>query len=224
MGKDKLSKFRENETFSCLIQPKVEEVLGREHPLKGHWGEKVFGNDRPICLELGCGKGEYTVALAQRYPEMNFIGVDIKGARLWRGAKYATEQGLRNAAFLRTRIDFIDSLFGPDEVSGIWLTFSDPQPAKPRKRLSSGLFLARYARFLKPDAVIRLKTDSDLLYESTLETIKEGGHRLLTACDDIYGKGLVDREPLLAIRTFYESMFLEEGRTIKYAAWQLKRE
>lgn len=115
MGKDKIRKFKENETFRCLIQPPMDEVLHKDHPLKGHWGTEVFGNDRPIILELGCGKGEYTIALAERFPENNYIGVDIKGARLWKGAKYATEHAMPNVAFLRTRIDFIDSLFGPGE-------------------------------------------------------------------------------------------------------------
>ena len=145
MGKDKIRKFKENETFRCLIQPPMDEVLHKDHPLKGHWGAEVFGNDHPIILELGCGKGEYTIALAERFPQNNYIGVDIKGARLWKGAKYATEHALPNVAFLRTRIDFIDSLFGPGEVSEIWLTFSDPQPKKPNKRLSSPIFLERYS-------------------------------------------------------------------------------
>ena len=150
MGKDKIRKFKENETFRCLVQPPMDEVLHKDHPLKGHWGTEVFGNDHPIILELGCGKGEYTIALAERFPENNYIGVDIKGARLWKGAKYATEHAMPNVAFLRTRIDFIDSLFGPGEVSEIWLTFSDPQPKKPNKRLSSPIFLERYSHFLKP--------------------------------------------------------------------------
>ena len=140
MGKDKIRKFKENETFKCLIQPRMDEVIGKEHPLKGNWDKEVFHNGNPIVLELGCGKGEYTIALAERFPDKNYIGVDIKGARLWRGAKYAHEHNMPNVAFLRTRIDFIDSLFGPDEVSEIWLTFSDPQPKKPNKRLSSPVF------------------------------------------------------------------------------------
>ena len=194
MGKDKIRKFKENETFRCLIQPPMDEVLGKEHPLKGNplkgnWDKEVFHNGNPIVLELGCGKGEYTIALAERFPEKNFIGVDIKGARLWKGAKYAHEHNMPNVAFLRTRIDFIDSLFGPDEVSEIWLTFS--------------------------------KTDSQLLHESTLEVIKEGNHTLLEADNDIYGSGLAEREPLLSIKTFYESMFLAEGKPITYVRWRL---
>ena len=221
MGKDKIRKFKENEQFKCLIQPPMNDVLHKDHPLKGHWGREVFGNSHPIILELGCGKGEYTIALAERFPENNYIGVDIKGARLWKGAKYATEKALPNVAFLRTRIDFIDSLFGPDEVSEIWLTFSDPQPKKPNKRLSSPVFLERYSHFLKPDGIMHLKTDSQLLHESTLDVIRDGGHILLEADNDIYGSGLAEREPLLSIKTFYEQMFLAEGKPITYARWRL---
>lgn len=221
MGKDKIRKFRENEEFSCLIQPDVNDIIGKDHPLKGHWNEKIFGNANPVILELGCGKGEYTIALAERYPENNYIGVDIKGARLWKGAKYATENRMQNVAFLRTRIDFINSMFGTDEISEIWLTFSDPQPSKPRKRLSSQLFLDRYSKFLKKDGTIHLKTDSTLLYESTLEVIREGHHRLLISDDDIYGSGLAEKDPLLSIKTFYETMFLAENKKITYIAWKL---
>ncbi len=220
-GKDKIRKFRENETFKCLIQPTTEELLGKDHHLKGNWGKEIFGNDHPIILELGCGKGEYTVSLAERFPENNYIGVDIKGARLWKGAKYATENNLPNVAFLRMRIDFIDSVFGPEEVSEIWLTFSDPQPTKPRKRLSSHLFLERYSRFLKPDGLMHLKTDSQLLHESTLEVIEEGKHRLIVADNDIYNSGLTEKEPLLQIQTFYEKMFRSEGLPITYIRWML---
>lgn len=221
MGKDKIRKFKENEEFKCLIQPRMDEVMHKDHPLKGRWGAEIFGNSHPIILELGCGKGEYTIALAERFPQNNYIGVDIKGARLWKGAKYATGHSLPNVAFLRTRIDFIDSLFGPSEVSEIWLTFSDPQPKKPNKRLSSPIFLERYSHFLRPDGIIHLKTDSQLLHEFTLEVIREGGHTLLEADNDIYGSGLVEREPLLSIQTFYEQMFLSEGKAITYAKWKL---
>lgn len=220
-GKDKIRKFRENEEFRCLIQPTTDEMLGKDHPMKGKWNETVFGNSNPIILELGCGKGEYTTNLSEAFPHNNYIGVDIKGARLWKGAKYVTEHNIPNAAFLRTRIDFIDSIFAAGEVSEIWLTFSDPQPGKPRKRLSSQLFLERYARFLKPDGTMHLKTDSDLLYESTLEVIQEYGHKLVIADSDIYGSGLTEKIPELKIKTFYESMFLAEGKTIKYVEWKL---
>ena len=146
-GKNKLARFAENETFKCMIQPEFDEIFHKNHSLKGNWAEKFFGNNNPIVLELGCGRGEYTVALAQMYPDKNFIGVDIKGARMWRGAKTATENNMPNVAFLRTRIEFIESFFDKDEVSEIWITFPDPQLKKARvkKRLTGPLFLARYA-------------------------------------------------------------------------------
>ena len=219
-SKNKLYKFKENETFECLIQPTKDEVFQKDSSLKGKWGEKIFGNDHPIILELGCGKGEYTIALAEKFPENNYIGVDIKGARLWKGAKYVTENKLPNAAFLRTRIEFIDSFFAQDEISEIWLTFSDPQPNKPRKRLSSEQFLTLYSRFLKPDGLIHLKTDSRLLYESTLEIISEGGHKLLESDDDIYNSGRGEDE-ITSVRTFYEQQFLAEGLPITYIKWKL---
>lgn len=155
MGKDKLRRFRENLTFPCFIQPAFEEAFGRDHPLKGHWHRDFFRNDRPIVLELGCGKGEYTVALAERDPQRNFIGIDIKGARMWRGAKTVTERGMTNAGFLRTRIEFIESFFAPGEVAEIWITFPDPQlkTRRAKKRLTSPLFLGRYARLLAPDGL-----------------------------------------------------------------------
>ena len=176
MGHGKLKKFSENETFACLLQPASGEVLDRQagefwsplnlkdHPMKGHWNEKMFhGRNCPIVLELGCGKGEYTTSLAERNPDVNYIGVDIKGARLWKGAKYATETGLPNVAFLRTRIEFIEAFFAPGEISEIWLTFSDPQMKSENSRLTSPMFLERYRRFLKPGGIIHLKTDSTLL-------------------------------------------------------------
>ena len=161
--KNKLVKFKENETFKCLIQPRTEEVFRCNHPLKGRWHQEVFDNDNPIILELGCGKGEYTIALAEKYPDCNFIGMDIKGARLWKGAKYAEEHQLKNVAFLRTRIEFIESLFAAGEVAEIWITFADPQEGKPRKRLTHPLFLTRYRNILKEDGIVHLKTDSRLL-------------------------------------------------------------
>lgn len=221
-GKDKLRKFRENETFENLFQPTTAEVFQKDYPLKGLWGEKIFGNNNPIILELGCGKGEYTIALAEKFPENNYIGVDIKGARLWKGAKYATEHNLKNVAFLRTRIEFIDSIFAPEEVSEIWLTFSDPQPNKPRKRLSSPLFLERYSHILKGDGIIHLKTDSQLLHEYTLETIDSEGHILLEANNDIYGTNRAENDDILSVKTFYEKQFLAKGMAITYAKWRLK--
>lgn len=222
-GKDKLRKFRENETFENLLQPTTAEVFQKDHPMKGNWGEKMFGNNNPIILELGCGKGEYTIALAEKFPQNNYIGVDIKGARLWKGAKYATEKSLKNVAFLRTRIEFIDSIFAQGEVSEIWLTFSDPQPNKPRKRLSSPLFLERYSHILKEDGIIHLKTDSQLLHEYTLETIESENHFLLEANNDIYGTNRAENDDILSVKTFYEKQFLAKGMAITYAKWRLRK-
>ena len=219
MGKGKLKKFRENESFSCLVQPTTEEVLRRDHPLKGNWHRDMFHNDHPIVLELGCGKGEYTVALGERFPEKNYIGIDIKGARLWKGAKYATEHAMPNVAFLRTRIEFIESLFAPGEISEIWITFADPQERKPRKRLTHPRFLESYRRLLAPDGVIHLKTDSRLLHHFTRETVLQNGLTLIEACEDIYGTGRAD--DLLSIQTFYEKNFLAQGIPITYLAFRL---
>jgi tRNA (guanine-N7-)-methyltransferase len=218
-SKDKLKRFRENETFSCLLQPRTEEVLRCDHPIKGNWGRDMFHNSNPIVLELGCGKGEYTVSLAERFPERNFIGIDIKGARLWKGAKYATENAMPNVAFLRTRIEFIESLFAPGEVAEIWITFADPQEKKARKRLTSPGFLNRYAKFLAPDGVIHLKTDSRLLHFYTEELCRQNSMTVLASDDDIYGHGFADE--ILSIKTFDESSFLAKGIPITYLAFRL---
>ena len=194
MGHDKLRKFAENETFSCLLQPTAEQVLSKgyanltDHPVKGNWiGQMFGGHEGDIILELGCGKGEYTLELARRNPDKNYIGVDIKGARLWRGAKTATQEGLRNVAFLRTRIEFITAFFGPEEVSEIWLTFSDPQlRASENKRLSSAMFLERYRSFLRRDGVIHLKTDSRFLHEYTMAVARVNGLPILACTTDLY--------------------------------------
>lgn len=220
-SKNKLNKFRENETFQCLIQPQTAELMNTAHPLKGKWNSDFFKNDYPIVLELGCGKGEYTIALAEKYPNKNYIGIDIKGARLWKGAKYATQQQLSNVGFIRTRIEFITSLFAAEEISEIWLTFSDPQITKPKKRLTSHIFLSRYAQFLKTDGLIHLKTDSQLLHESTLEVIEEGKHRLIVANNDIYGTEFHLTNEILSVKTFYESIFLAKGMPITYLEFML---
>lgn len=238
MGKDKLRKFKENETFSCLIQPTTEEVLGKDYPLKGHWGERAFGNSNPIVVELGCGKGEYTVDLALRNPSCNYIGVDIKGARLWKGAKYASEHNLQNVAFLRTRIEFITSLFSENEISEIWITFADPQIKREKKRLTSPLFLERYRSFLKPGGIVHLKTDSRLLHEYTRTLAEQNGLQILACGTDIYGE---DREKLyssqmasvcgsdaidalFAVQTFYESQYLAQGIPITYMSFLIDKE
>ncbi|HOO43227.1 MAG TPA: tRNA (guanosine(46)-N7)-methyltransferase TrmB [Bacteroidales bacterium] len=218
MGKDKIRRFRENETFPNLFQASFEEVYRKDYALKGAWNEKVFGNKNPLVLELGCGKGEYTLALARLNKSVNYIGVDVKGARLWRGAKTALEEKLDNVAFIRTRIELIESFFAPGEVSQIWITFPDPQPRKENKRLTSPRFLNRYLLFLAPDAVIHLKTDSRELHDYTREVVEtQSGFTLLEADPDIYGnkKRLAD-DPVLTVRTFYEKQFLEQGKPITY--------
>ena len=191
MGHDKLRKFAENETFSCLLQPSAQELLAdgyfnlRDHAVKGHWNER-FGNSNPIVLELGCGKGEYTIALAERDPGRNYIGVDIKGARLWKGAKYATEHALPNVAFLRTRVEFITAFFAPGEVSEVWLTFSDPQYRSENSRLCSPLFLERYRSFLKPGGIVHLKTDSRFLHEYARAVCAANNLQVLACTTDLY--------------------------------------
>lgn len=221
MGKDKLRRFEENTTFRCVIQPRFEEIFRRDYSLKGKWRSEFFGNDNRIVLELGCGRGEYTVALAERFPEINFIGVDIKGARLWRGAKTATERSMPNVAFLRTRIEFIESFFAPGEVNGIWITFPDPQLNKKRvkKRLTSPQFLTMYSRFLIPGGFVKLKTDCLHLHRYTRAVVEGNGLPLLEACPDIYGTGYAD--DVLSIRTTYEERFLAEGLPITYLHFTL---
>ena len=193
MGHGKLKKFAENETFKCLLQPSAQDVLAdgffnlRDHAVKGHWNETMFDAPRPIVLELGCGKGEYTIDLAERNPSCNYIGVDIKGARLWKGAKYATEHKLGNVAFLRTRIEFITAYFAPGEVSEIWLTFSDPQFRSENSRLTSPLFLERYRSFLKPGGIVHLKTDSMFLHRYSRAVAECNCLQVLGCTDDLYG-------------------------------------
>ncbi|MBR6212483.1 MAG: tRNA (guanosine(46)-N7)-methyltransferase TrmB [Bacteroidales bacterium] len=192
MGHGKLKKFAENETFKCLLQPSASDVLAdgffnlRDHEVKGHWNDTMFDAPRPVVLELGCGKGEYTIDLAQRNPSCNYIGVDIKGARLWKGAKYATEHHLGNVAFLRTRIEFITAYFAPGEVSEIWLTFSDPQFRSENSRLTSPLFLDRYRSFLKPGGIVHLKTDSMFLHKYSRAVADANGLRVLGCTEDLY--------------------------------------
>ncbi len=221
MGKDKIRRFKENLTFACFVQPEFEEVFQQEHPLKGHWHKEFFKNENPIVLELGCGKGEYTVALAQRHPEKNFIGIDIKGARMWRGAKTVTEQGMTNAGFLRTRIEFIESLFAEGEVSEIWITFPDPQlkTRRAKKRLTGPFFLEHYAKMLSKEGVIHLKTDSQHLYHYTQAVIDHYGLTRLAANNDIYGTGYADER--LSVKTAYETMFLDRGLPITYTQFSL---
>ncbi len=224
MGHDKLRKFAENETFSCLLQPLAQELLAdgyfnlRDHAVKGHWAER-FGNDNPIVLELGCGKGEYTVALAERDPNRNYIGVDIKGARLWKGAKYATEHALSNVAFLRTRVEFISAFFAPGEVSEVWLTFSDPQYRSENSRLCSPLFLERYRNFLRPGGIVHLKTDSRFLHEYARAVCAANGLQVLACTNDLYASKDSIQPVVREVKTFYENLFLQQGYPITYLSF-----
>lgn len=245
MGHRKLKKFKENESFACLIQPSADEVLDKStpsnglslkpHPIKGNWNKEIFDAPRPIVLELGCGRGEYTIDLAKRNPNYNYIGVDIKGARLWQGAKYATENGMRNVAFLRTRIEFIEAFFAENEVSEIWLTFSDPQIKSENSRLSSPVFLERYSHFLAKGGIVNLKTDSQFLYHYTLETVNCNKFPILATTDNLYSsdKSLIMESRLpevlgkdaadavFEVQTYYEKMFLAEGLPITFLSFCL---
>jgi len=202
--------------YANVISPKFEEVFRADFRLKGRWADDVFGNRHPIVLELGCGKGEYTVALARKYPEKNFIGVDIKGARMWVGATDALHNKLTNVAFLRTRIEFISSCFAPEEVSEIWITFPDPQPQQSRenRRLTSPRFINSYREIMQPDGIIHLKTDSQSLFEYTCEVVKSNNLSVLACTEDLYNSGTAD--DILSVQTYYEKKFKDKGFTIKY--------
>ena len=220
-SKKKLRRFRENETFENVIQPTRSEVLQKGNELKGNWSHQ-FGNDHPIVLELGCGKGEYTVGLARLNPQKNYIGIDIKGARLWRGAKTAREEGLKNVLFLRTQIELLDLLFGEHEVSEIWITFPDPQIKykRTKHRLTNTEFLAKYKRIMKEDGEIHLKTDSEFLHGYTLGLLKGLGHEILYSNHNIY-KNEGSPPEVLNIQTFYENQFLEQEKPITYIRFRL---
>ena len=218
-GKDKLRKFQENSTFDCLYQPALNEVFGKDYILKGKWNTDVFKNNNPIILELGCGKGEYTIALSQKFADKNFIGIDIKGARLWKGVKFAHENKLANVAFIRTRIDFITSFFVENEISEIWITFADPQLKRDRKRLTNPMFLERYKHFLKNNGIIHLKTDSQFLHHYTLALAQQNNLPIIEANSDIYNSCRAD--DILSIKTFYEQQFLSQGIAITYLAFCL---
>lgn len=229
MGHDKLRKFKENESFSCLLQPESVEVLDvkdgifgvKPHAIKGNWNGEMFREDRPIVVELGCGRGEYTVDLGKRNPDFNYIGVDIKGARLWRGAKTAIEEQMGNVAFIRTKIETIDYLFATDEVSEIWVTFPDPQPKKPNKRLTCERFLNTYKKMLRPGGPVHLKTDSQELHEFTRdEVIPQGRYEVEFATNDLYHSGYEGEA--VEVQTFYESGYLAQGKPITYIKFRIK--
>ena len=218
MGKNKLKKFSEMENFSCVMQYPREKLLAEGFPFKGKWNEVVFPKNSPITLELGCGKGEYTIGLSTARPDRNHVGIDIKGARMWSGAREAEEKGIENARFLRTEIENIASFFGPCEVDEIWITFPDPQMQKKRKRLLSPRFLEMYRAFLKPGGRIHLKTDSPFLFEYTRRLVELNDLKLHEMTSDLYGEGKADE--VSAIKTYYESQWLDRGKKIKLISFE----
>lgn len=223
MSKGKLQKFAEMETFKNVFQYPYSVISEVPFTMKGHWREQYFHNDNPIVLELGCGKGEYTVGLARMYPNINFIGVDIKGARIYTGAKQALEESLPNVAFLRTSIEIIDRFFGQDEVQEIWLTFSDPQMKNVHKRLTSTFFMNSYRHFLINNGIIHLKTDSNFLFTYTTYMVEKNNLPVLLRTEDLYHTdGLDDRtREILGIHTYYENQWIERGLSIKYMKFEL---
>ena len=220
MGKGKLAKFADVAENPLVVECPFWQLQKEDFALRGRWKSDFFRNDNPIVLELGCGRGEYTIGLARRFPGMNFIGVDIKGARLWHGAKEALAAGMKNVGFLRTNIECIDGLFGPDEVSELWLTFSDPQIKKASKRLTSTFFMERYRRFLADGGIINVKTDSNFLATYTKYMVEKNRLPMLECTFDLYNERDMDTS-LTDIRTYYEGMWLERGIPIKYLKFAL---
>jgi len=222
-SKNKLKRFRENETFQNVVQPNRDELTNGKFPLKGKWNETFFKNNAPLVLELGCGKGEYSVGLAKKFPDKNFIGIDIKGARFWRGAKTAQEENMNNVAFLRAQIELIDFAFAENEVDEIWITFPDPQIKykRTKHRLTNSDFLKKYKRILKLDGVVNLKTDSEFMHGYTLGLLHGQGHEVVYANNDVYHQE-GSPEEVTAIQTFYESQYLELGKPITYIKFKIK--
>lgn len=226
-NKNKLAKWAEIETFNNVIQPTTIEVLNINHPLKGNWQKQVFKNNNPIVLELGCGKGEYTVGLAKHFPNKNFIGIDIKGNRIWKGAKEAFFNKMPNVFFVRTRIDFITSLFDEAEVDEIWITFPDPQPKDrlERKRLTSPWFIERYAKIIKHQGIIHLKTDHEGFFRYTLSEVERNNYNLIEHTFNLYSEKISNldakTQEILSIKTFYEHLFSLKGHNIHYMKFRL---
>jgi tRNA (guanine-N7-)-methyltransferase len=222
VGKNKLARWTEFGSYDNVIQPEIGEVSGKDHPVKGKWDQVLFKNNNPIVLELGCGKGEYTVGLANTFPQKNFIGIDIKGARMWRGAKTANEQKLENVAFLRTRIEFITSFFSENEVDEIWITFPDPHPGgrNSNKRLTSPWFLNLYHQFLKNNGLIHLKTDNTELYEFTRKVADHNNLEIILSTNDLYSE---QNNNILSIKTHYEKIFLARNMKINYLSFRLEK-
>ena len=243
MGKNKLARWRELDSFTNVIQPETADIATKDHPIKGNWKQGIFKNHNPIILELGCGKGEYTIGLAEMFPENNFIGVDIKGARMWRGAKTSNERKMANVAFLRTRIEFIDRFFSEDEIDEIWITFPDPHPGtrNSNKRLTSPWYLKKYIKLLKNNGIIHLKTDNVELFQYTRSVIKTNNLEELFSSGNLYSEELKSNDiitgisdslslpddrrlffhNILSIKTFYEKQFLAKGMEITYLAFKL---
>lgn len=222
MSKGKLAKFADMASFPHVFEYPFSVADNVPFELKGKWGEAFFKNDRPIVLELGCGRGEYTVGLGRLFPDKNFIGVDIKGARMWTGAKESLESGMTNVAFLRTNIEIIDRFFAAGEVSEIWLTFSDPQMKKATKRLTSTHFMERYGHFLKDNGLVHLKTDSNFMFTYTRYMIEENQLPVEVMTEDLYHSGMADN--ILSIRTYYEQQWLDRGLNIKYIRFRLPQQ
>lgn len=221
-SKNKLKRFKENETFGNVIQPTREEMVNGTFTYKGHWNKLLFKNNNPLVLELGCGKGEYSVGLAKRYPNKNFIGIDIKGARFWRGAKTAVQENITNVAFLRTQIELIEYAFNTNEVDEIWITFPDPQIKykRTKHRMTNEAFLKRYKTILKPDGIVNLKTDSEFMHGYTLGLLHGAGHEVLYSNHDVYRlEG--SPEEVTEIQTFYESQYLEQNKAITYIRFKI---
>ena len=222
-SKNKLKRFKENETFQNVVQPRRDELVNSEFHMKGKWNEDFFNNDNPLVLELGCGKGEYSIGLAKKFPNKNFIGIDIKGARFWRGAKTAVEEGIRNVGFLRTQIELIDLAFAENEVDEIWITFPDPQIKykRTKHRLTNSGFLKKYKKILKSDGVVNLKTDSEFMHGYTLGLLHGEGHEILYSNNDVYNQE-GSPEEVTAIQTFYESQYLDIKKPITYIKFKIK--
>ncbi len=219
MGKNKLKKIEENKTFPYLFQPSPERMFTQDFNLKGKWNSDFFKNDHPIILEVGCGKGEYTVGLAERHPENNYIGIDIKGPRLWRGCKTVQELSLKNVAFIRNKVEFLNSFFAENEISEIWITFPDPQAEKAKKRLTSARFLDIYSKMLIPENCVNLKTDSVLLFSFTQRIIKQNSLETVFSTNDLYASGYIEKA--YDIKTHYEKKFLQKNLPINFLKFSL---
>lgn len=222
-SKNKLKRFRENDTFSNVVQPSREELVEGRFALKGNWKQGFFKNENPIVLELGCGKGEYSVGLAREYPEKNFLGIDIKGARFWRGAKTALEEDMSNVGFMRTQIELIDHVFAKEEIDEIWITFPDPQIKykRTKHRMTNSEFLQKYKQVLKPGGCVNLKTDSEFMHGYTLGLLHGEGHEILDANHNVYKNEYSPKE-VIGIQTFYEKQYLDQGKPITYIKFRVK--